>query len=258
MKKTLLSIVISVLTLTAFAQDIRIVDPSGNNIIGDTVYLDEAVDTTLAFEQSFENKGFSTIYNSGNDAITIALIRYEETIVPGTGDALCWGNTCYNEVQNTPVWVIGDTVRVAPGDTAGSLLGGFVTYHYPHNKVGNSTYRYEFYDLNRPLNTPSELYVQYRISYLTSINENILKSNQVSIYPNPAINLVTINLDANIAGKSKLVQVKDLTGKLVLNSSFLMNSNKLNLDVSALESGIYFVNVLVENNNMVTKKLIVQ
>jgi len=57
---------------------------------------------------------------------------------------------------------------------------------------------------------------------------------------------------------NKQVQVKDLTGKLVQDVPFSANSNKLNLDVSSFESGIYFVNILVENKNVITKKLIVQ
>lgn len=259
MKKVLLSFFVTIFTLGAFAQSIMIVDPSGDTIVGDTIFLDEAIDTSLAFEESFENKGFSTIINNTNDSMTIALIRYEESIVPGTGDAVCWGNTCYGEKMNEPVWFIGDTVRIAAGDTAGGLLGGFVTYHFPHKKVGTSTYRYEFYDLNKPFGTTSsELFVQYRISYLTGVTENTLASSQISLYPNPALNKVSIKIEADVAGRNKQVQVKDLTGKLVQSVAFSANSNRLNLDVSSFESGIYFVNIMVENKNVITKKLIVQ
>ena len=93
---------------------------------------------------------------------------------------------------------------------------------------------------------------------MTGVTENTLASSQISLYPNPALNKVSIKIEADVAGRNKQVQVKDLTGKLVQSVAFSANSNQLNLDVSSFDSGIYFVNIMVENKNVITKKLIVQ
>ena len=388
---------------SSFAQDIKIVDSNGNNIVGDTIFLYEDVDPGIDY-QSIENKGFSTIINNSMDSMTIALRRYERATVPGTGDALCWGNTCYGEVMNKPVWEIGDTVRIAAGDTAGGLLGGFVTYHFPHANIGNSTYEYEFYDKENQFTT-STLFVQYRTTYqapeirllddlgnnlvsdtlnltvavdindatqtvefdelfevvnysdepgslkfmreelaivngteevvcwgdscsakliagsnsvymfdeviaagaldsvggveglkttiypntntgqatykytfidttgnadsssvivvfnleqATTISEQSLDQNQLVLFPNPVKNNLRIELDTQFNGINTQVNIRDLTGKLLQTERFSANSNKLNLDVSSFESGIYFVSLVTENQTLLTKKLIVQ
>lgn len=78
-----------------------------------------------------------------------------------------------------------------------------------------------------------------------SLAENI--SNSVSIYPNPAENLVRITSLYNV----NHVSVFNLTGKKVLSST------KTRLDVSILPSVLYMVSIETEKG-IVTKKIIKQ
>ncbi len=192
MKKILFSLFFTLNVVLLVGQGIIIVDKNGVDIVEDTIFLDEKVDPGNDF-QSIENKGFSIIINGSNDSMTIGLRRIEQSVVSGTGDALCWGSTCYGEQRNRPVWEIGDTVRIEAGDTAGGLLGGFVTYHFPHGLIGNSTYKYEFYDRYNQF-VLSDLYVQYRTTFqapeLRLLNDN--GSNQSG----DTIN-VTVRVDVN-------------------------------------------------------------
>jgi hypothetical protein len=54
--------------------------------------------------------------------------------------------------------------------------------------------------------------------------------NTISIYPNPAVDLLNVSIDG-------VKQVYDLTGKLLIESS------ATSLDISALNQGIYVLNV---------------
>ncbi|MFN6039716.1 MAG: DUF4397 domain-containing protein [Bacteroidota bacterium] len=91
------------------------------------------------------------------------------------------------------------------------------------------------------------------LSNTTSINETV-KNDVVNMYPNPASDMVNLNLKS---GQINEVKFFDATGREVLN----MNSSKLNagnsVDVSSLTKGIYSV-IINSNEGVVTKKLIIQ
>jgi len=72
----------------------------------------------------------------------------------------------------------------------------------------------------------------------TTLNVNEELANSVSIYPNPVTNELTINSSLNL--ENSIVSIFDLHGKKVINSYF--NSNTIN--VSKLESGIYFLRII--------------
>ena len=72
-------------------------------------------------------------------------------------------------------------------------------------------------------------------------NETLL-----SLYPNPVQN----KLDIEVGGKLKLVEVYNILGKKVL------SSNQLTVNVSALNSGVYFLKVQIQNGAIATKKFI--
>jgi len=64
---------------------------------------------------------------------------------------------------------------------------------------------------------------------------------QASLYPNPATDIVYIQADNNI----RSLRVMDYTGKVVVQREY--NSQTINLNVSALASGIYMVEVTANN-----------
>ena len=75
--------------------------------------------------------------------------------------------------------------------------------------------------------------------------------NELSIYPNPVVNELTINLPSNI--KNADVRIVDVTGRTVSNNNVTINNNKL--DVSHLAQGVYIVEIKTEKGTT-SKKLI--
>lgn len=73
-----------------------------------------------------------------------------------------------------------------------------------------------------------------------------------SIYPNPATNQFSIDADLTIKTS---VQILNYNGQLVKEVNQLKHSNQI--DISDLNSGIYFVNVLI-NDSFLTEKLIIR
>ncbi len=72
--------------------------------------------------------------------------------------------------------------------------------------------------------------------------QNIEVAKTLLVYPNPAINQVTINYNL---GSDLLIQIVDASGKLVLKSTTKENT----FDVSHLPNGIYLLSVLDVNTN---------
>ncbi len=162
MKQILLIISVFCLGFPSQSQEIEIFDSKGKNIIGDTIIFN-ADFCNVDFEV-FEKKGFAKVVNASSGNMVIGLRRHEENVVPGTGDAVCWGSTCFGErlAGTETVWDVPDSATVGPMDTA-TGLAGFVTYHYPNGNVGESLYKYEFYDRSS-LGVSASFHVKYVVA----------------------------------------------------------------------------------------------
>ncbi|MEM9546947.1 MAG: YCF48-related protein [Bacteroidota bacterium] len=81
-----------------------------------------------------------------------------------------------------------------------------------------------------------------------------LKSNEsVSLYPNPAWNQVYVEVENE--KKIQKIEIYDHKGQLIKTNS--MNISSFNLDVSNLQSGIYYLNILSSNDSTL-KQLVVK
>jgi hypothetical protein len=69
--------------------------------------------------------------------------------------------------------------------------------------------------------------------------------NEISIYPNPADNVITVSVKAFTSAMD--VSVYDILGQLQLKQT--LYKNKQDIDISGLSKGIYMVKVLGGNNS---------
>ena len=68
----------------------------------------------------------------------------------------------------------------------------------------------------------------------------------ILIFPNPARSLVTVEIQGWEENKGDMISLYDQSGRLVLTLKNLTWSN--NLDLSALQTGIYFMVIQLKNN----------
>jgi len=80
----------------------------------------------------------------------------------------------------------------------------------------------------------------------TGIN-NSSTNNAVSMYPNPADNLLNIRSAQSINN----IKIVSVIGQEV--KSVNPATNQITLDISNLESGIYFVTITTENGSVIKK-----
>ncbi len=90
------------------------------------------------------------------------------------------------------------------------------------------------------------------IDYLftTSIND-VLFNNSIEIYPNPAINYITIEIDN--AYTSYYIEILNMTGKIIFHKEIRTKREKINM--SNFDNGVYFIRI--RNKDFIkTEKLI--
>jgi len=90
----------------------------------------------------------------------------------------------------------------------------------------------------------------YTINVTANSLSNVENSlNAVSIYPNPTENLLSVDL-SEVSEEVEKITLMDVTGKVI--QERIVNSEKqLNFDVSAIASGLYYVNIKSGNNSLV-------
>lgn len=78
----------------------------------------------------------------------------------------------------------------------------------------------------------------------TSVNTETIVSRNIILYPNPVIDFVNFKIQ-EIKANKLLVKVIDVTGKLQIEKEFkdVDKGNILQLDMSNLKKGIYFVSI---------------
>lgn len=81
---------------------------------------------------------------------------------------------------------------------------------------------------------------------------NVLAQKDVKLYPNPAKEMVTIEVGF---GTKNIITIVDLSGKVI--ETIESNKAHTNLSLNNLQTGIYFVNISNENGS-ITKKLIIE
>lgn len=112
----------------------------------------------------------------------------------------------------------------------------------PNNGSKISTQNIDYYIIN--------------ISPASGIAENNFISN-LSLYPQPASEQIHISFNAPTSDKINL-KLMDITGKTVLQQSFSTTAgeNKLNIDVSHLDNGLYFY-TLSNSQSSISNKIII-
>ena len=79
--------------------------------------------------------------------------------------------------------------------------------------------------------------------------------NDISIYPNPTTGIITIG---NLArtGKVWSIEITDITGKIVSQTDISDNSSSVEIDLSWLEKGVYFIRLRGKDFKQIEKIVI--
>ncbi len=242
MKKTLFSLFTCFCILSspnAIAQNIEIyAEGTTNDISGTEVYA-----TGDLVEMSY----YFDLKNVSGNQLELTVKRLKLQDVANTLDYFCWGQNfgnCYIDsvVSAQNPWTAPDDLIFANNDE------GILQVHYkPNNVNGTAKFRYYILDQNDVAIDSID------VTFNAFLSVKPQKSVDISIYPNPANEVLNIVLQNSTSNYS--ASIFDLSGKMVSNISLVNGKNQL--DVSALTPGVYFYSIKNNSDILETKKLVI-
>jgi len=122
----------------------------------------------------------------------------------------------------------------------------FLAFIPNYNFSLNDTIYYRFTFISDSIQTNQEGWMLddlYLVDHIEDVPE-IQNSTEINIYPNPAINMITISNDGFTG--DMVVSIYNFQGQLRLQKT--INRNQENLNISSLCKGIYMVRVQSRNN----------
>ena len=185
--------------------------------------------------------------NEANKDLEVKVRRIETHMPEGTSSYFCWAQ-CYPPATN----VSPTAMTITPGETNDFFSGDYI----PAGVVGEATISYVFFD-EEDLSNFSTINVTY-VAATVGIEENNLNEVYLSnAYPNPASTTVSLDYDLKDVNGAKLV-VYNLLGSVVKDIQIPDAMGKLKVNIADLDDGIYFYSLLVKNETVKTKKLVVK
>ncbi len=86
-------------------------------------------------------------------------------------------------------------------------------------------------------------------------NKDIQISN---VYPNPVANFAFFNYTLNTKKKGAKIVIHDVLGSVIAEYDLPPYDSKIKISTNELNSGIYFYTLKVDNDNLITKKLVIK
>jgi hypothetical protein len=243
MKKILLSSIISFMIV--FSLNAQSFSLSWDDVaLGDTVIL-----STVEWPQP-ELVFHAVVHNNSNDNVNVGVIRKRIEIIENSSDYFCWG-ACYPPFLDTA----GTTILINAGMQ--SADEDFSAHYEIHGTMGVSTVEYTFYNVATPEDQIS-VFVKYN-TLPNDISETIFSNTEISdIYPNPALNFAEIKFDFPKEVKSAKLKFSNILGATIKEINIEERNGKLDIDVSDLNTGVYFYSLILNEKIFQTKKLIIK
>ncbi|MCF8429658.1 MAG: T9SS type A sorting domain-containing protein [Bacteroidia bacterium] len=126
----------------------------------------------------------------------------------------------------------------------------FIAFHVEtHEYTGNSKIIYRVFNKNNPLDSAT---LYFNISYSKPSGMNDLTGNNLSIYPNPVVNKISIKTTLDL--QNATLKIINSLGETIIKKQL---DNDTELDVSNLKNGVYLLSI-VSDNYTVFRKFIKQ
>ncbi len=190
-----------------------------------------------------------SITNNASSLIGLKLKALSITGADGSGLEFCFGTSCYQEISTENIYPLNGEYSI----DAGATDNGTHFHHHIHTGDPDVTeYVLKIYEDNNEVNNYVQFTYKYDANYV-GIND-INSKNSVSIYPNPATDILNIQIPENI--KNPELKLTNIIGKTILKTNLNGSKNKLN--IKNFPSGIYFVSIISNGSVINTKKLIIK
>ena len=194
-------------------------------------------DTLTIIVPSTTSNHYLDIVNTSSNTIKLMVKRTRIFLLQDAENMFCLGR-CYSpETDEMPT---EEAIDFFSRDTLSPYIENsdfFETTYRPYGQKGISIIKYTFYDKNNPSDETSVIFKFDSES--VGIKDNISNINQLSVYPNPTTGqLIIDNREKTIEN----IEIFDVLGKL-LQSKIVNLQSKIEIDISHLANGIYYLKI---------------
>jgi hypothetical protein len=245
MKKNLLFIAALFLGAGLFAQNLEIIEPT-NLVTGDPTVTE---DNTIAV--------YWDVQNNGDAPVQVRCRREILVLQDGARERFCWGPLCYDWGTEMSLANGASLVNIPAGEFNSTFVGDYQHQGNP----GTSLIRYCFFNNQ----DPSEE-VCFDVTYCVdenmqncavSVEQISNESTSFQISPNPVANTARIDFNLpNWTPNSKVV-VYNMVGEVMTEVALTRSQGAAQIDASELANGVYFYALVVNDQVLSTKKLVV-
>lgn len=206
-------------------------------------------------EESYKGNFGEMIYapvklkNTSDKAITIVLKRTETQIGSSQKQYFCPDNTCLEQRIDSY------TIKLEPGQTLHNFSIGLEA----GLSEGASSLSYVLYNKT----TPAEV-TKFDLNFMVEGKRekgNVYVSNFITlheIYPNPVMTTALLNYSLHSEKLKAKIIIHNILGTALLAYDLPANQNTVKIEVGPLNTGIYFYTLYLNNEGVVTRKLMVK
>lgn len=245
MKKFLLLVVLLTSGLFAGAQVLSLHWDGQEIEDGSMVYVvEEMTDSEYS-----EHLAHVMVKNNSDRDVFVKARREDVDVVEGSSNYLCWGSCYEPDVTESPV-----PYTIPAGEMTPDWV--FAGHYLPKLNNGTSIIKYTFFLENEP-----DVQVHFFVSFVispTSLDDLLSKAAISEAYPNPATNQFTIDYDFPTGIETVELKLFNIVGQEVISKSFSGVKGKIQISVADLPEGIYFYNLVLNQESAFAKKLIVR
>jgi hypothetical protein len=241
MKKTLYFLVFMGMSSLLFAQNNVALSYLGNPLnANDTIFVP-------VVRLTDEYVAYFGMQNTGSNTVNLRAAKEAIDLVPGSTASICMVICMSPEIDTSEIAYPLPGDSTAPDDV-------FSLHYEPNGNAGNSTIRVTLFNADNMSDN-----VVFYVVFGTEIGISDAKTttNNITAYPNPATDRVTIKYSLNKNTPAKLV-LKNLMGTTLYTTPLNAAADRISIDVSQYASGIYFYSLLINEQVVSTKKLLVR
>lgn len=189
------------------------------------------------------------IKNTFDKPITIVIKRIETQIGSSQKNFFCPNNDCVD------LRIDSYTIRIEPGETLENFSIGLEA----GLTEGFSSVKYQVYNKSN-LAEISQLDINFIVE-ATREKSNIFLSQLITlhdVYPNPIVTTARIDYNIHKENTKAKIVIHNILGSPLSVYELLPNLHSVKIDADALNPGIYFYTLYVNNEGVMTRKLMVK
>lgn len=219
-----------------------LITPPNTDVTNDTIMY------CVTDLNSMFDGGQVIVINNTASAMGVDVERFADEFACFTSNQFCW-TICYSPWTS----VSPDSIVIPAYDSTG-VFHGWVD---PDGHEGCCYIKYRFFD-SADTTVYSDVTIKYCFANVCTPDVGIdeVSSTQMSLYPNPASDIFTMEFAA--AEKGGIISLMDLTGKVAKQINVPSGITKINIPIDGLQNGVYLCSLLIDGKATSTKKIIVK